>query len=348
MSALPRTTRPSARRGVAVPPHRRRAARTVAAAFHAGQRIALTTHVNADGDGAGSEVALWHLLTALGANAVIANPTPFPERYRFLLQGAEGAERSARAVKEIERADLVVVLDIADLGRLGHLGGTIVKCGVPVACVDHHSTDGTLPAGPRFMDPAACATGELIYDLARTAGWPLTEPAARALYVAVLTDTGGFRFSNTSARTLEVAARLLDCGVHPEQIYTQVYASAPEGRVRLLSEVLDTLVVEVPPGLAWVTVPPGAMERHGVTPEDLEGVVEFPRSIDGVRLALLFRSLASGRIKVSFRSVGAVDVAQLAERFGGGGHKKAAGASLEGDLAAVQADVLAAARDALR
>jgi phosphoesterase RecJ-like protein len=337
----------SARRGIGVPAARRRAARALVTAVSPGMRVLLTTHVNADGDGVGSEVALWHLLTGLGAKPVIANPTAFPDRFRFLLAEAAGADRTERAVREIERADLIVVLDISDLGRLGHLTPFIAARKVSVACIDHHMSNGSLPEGPRLVDPAACATGELVYDLARAAGWTLPLPAARALYVALLTDTGGFRFSNTSPRALQVAAHLLTHGLDPEEIYGEVYADVPEGRVRLLAEALDTLVVEVPPGLAWVTVPPGALERHGVSPDELDGVVEFPRSIAGVRLALLFRQLAGGRIKVSFRSVGVVDVARLAEQFGGGGHRKAAGASLEGTLAGVQEQVLAAARRTL-
>lgn len=310
-------------------------------------RVVLTTHVNADGDGAGSCVAMWHLLHRFGANVSIANPTPFPRRYTFLLDGTNGADRSAKAVKELERADLVIVLDISDAGRLGHLADRLGQLSVPVACIDHHATDGALPPGPRLVDPAASATGELVYDLARTAGWDLPRPAALALYIAILTDTGGFRFSNTTPRALHVAADLLSQGLSAEEIYTRVYASAPEGRLRLLAEILDTLVVELPPGVAWVTVPSGAFERHGVSAEELEGAVEFPRSIEGVRLAMLFRPIDNGRIKVSFRSVGAVDVTVLAGQFGGGGHPKAAGASLKGSMGDVQAKVLEAARETL-
>jgi phosphoesterase RecJ-like protein len=162
--------------------------------------------------------------------------------------------------------------------------------------------------------------------------------------VAILTDTGAFRFSNTRPHVLRVAAALLDVGIDPEQIYMEVYANAPEGRARLYSEVLQTLVVEGERGLAWVTVPAGAIERLGVTPDDLDGIVEFPRSIAGVRMALLFREIAAGRVKVSLRSVGEVDVAAFAQPFGGGGHTKASGLSLEGSLAEVQAQVLTAAR----
>src|SRR5207249_4176132 len=193
----------------------------------------------------------------------------------------------------------------------------------------------------------AAATGELVFDLASALGWSICPEAARALYVGLLTDTGAFRFANTSPRALRVAGALLERGVSPESIYESVYASAPEGRVRLMTEVLQTLVVEPDVGLAWVTVPPDALERHGATADDLDGIVEFPRSIAGVRLALLFRPISGGRIKVSLRSMGNVDVAVLAHQFGGGGHAKAAGASLPGTMAEVQATILAGARAAL-
>ena len=330
--------------GVSIPPERARAAGEVAAVLTPGRRVALTTHVNADGDGVGSEVALWHLLTARGLQAVIANPTPIPERFGFLLP--PGADRSERAAREIESADVVVVLDISDTSRLGDLARAI-RQSHPVACIDHHVSGGSLPPGPRLVAPEAAATAELVFDFASALEWPLSPDAARALYVGILTDTGAFRFANTSPRVLRVAGALLERGVDPESIYESVYASAPEGRVRLMTEVLGTLVVERERGLAWVTVPPDALQRHGATADDLDGIVEYPRSIAGIRLALLFRQLANGKVKVSFRSLGDVDVAELAHRFGGGGHRKAAGASLEGTLAGAQATVLAAAREYL-
>jgi phosphoesterase RecJ-like protein len=319
----------------------------VAAALRLGQRVCLTTHVNPDGDGLGSEAGLVHLLRALGVNAVITNPTPTPPRFGFLLDDQPGNDRTGEAIKELRRADLVVVLDISDLGRLGMLGDTVRDRGVPVACIDHHVSTGILPPGPRYLDAGAAATGELIFELALANGWALTQEAARGLYVAILTDTGGFRFSNTRPRTLRVAAELLETGVDPEEIYLEVYARAPEGRPRLFAEALQTLVVEPEHGLAWVTVPPGAIERLGVSSDDLDGVVEFPRSIEGIRMALLFREVSQGRIKVSLRSVGDVDVAAFAKEFGGGGHTKAAGLALAGSLAEVQATVLAAARSYL-
>ena len=325
-------------------PERLASARRFAEAFKPGQRVCLTTHVNPDGDGLGSEVGLLNLLRQRGVDVVITNPSPTPDRYHFLFRDIPGADRSAEAVKELRKADLIVVLDISDVGRLGNLGHTVKERGVTVACVDHHVSQGHLPEGPRYVDPAASATGELIFELAQANGWPLTPAAARALYVAILTDTGAFRFSNTRPHVLRAAAALLEVGIDPEQIYMEVYANAPEGRARLYAEVLQTLVVEGDRGLAWVTVPAGAIERLGVTPDDLDGIVEFPRSIAGVRMALLFREIAAGRVKVSLRSVGEVDVAAFAQPFGGGGHTKASGLSLEGSLAEVQGQVLSAAR----
>jgi phosphoesterase RecJ-like protein len=322
----------------------RDAARDLTALFVPGRRVCLTTHVNPDGDGLGSEVGLVHLLQGQGIHATIANPSPTPPRFHFLFRDLPGVDRSAEAVKELRRADTIVVLDIADLGRLGSLAETVRERGVPVGCIDHHVSPGTLPPGPRYVDPSAAATGELVCEIAQANGWPMTRAAARALYVAILTDTGGFRFSNTHPRTLRIAAELLDQGIDPEAIYLDVYAGAPVGRVRLLAEALQTLVVEDDVGLAWLTIPPGALERHGVGSDDLDGVVEHARSIAGIRMAVLFREISQGRIKVSLRSVGDVDVAGFAKPFGGGGHVKAAGIALDGPLGEVQTTVLSAAR----
>lgn len=330
-----------------VPEARAAGAQAVGAAVVAAQRIVLTTHVNADGDGVGSEAALVHLLRALGKQVQLVNPTPVPLRYSFLLDGLEGADESGAPAPAIKTADLLLVLDIADLGRLGALAGMIRQRGIVTACIDHHASPGTLPDGPRLVDPAASATAELVHDLALTMGWQITTDAARALYVGLLTDTGGFRFGNTTPRVLRVAAELLERGIGPERIYEQVYATAPVGRIRLTAAVLDTLVHEPEIGLTWVSVPDGVMERFDASADDLDGLVEFARSIQGTRLALLFRKLASGKVKVSFRSVGDFDVADFAQQFGGGGHAKASGASIEGPPDAVQQRVLGAARAAL-
>jgi phosphoesterase RecJ-like protein len=194
-------------------PEKTALAAAFADALRPGQRVCITTHVNPDGDGLGSEVGLVHLLRGQGIDVIITNPSPTPPRFNFLFRDLPGVDKTTEAVRELRRADLVIVLDISDVTRLGMLIETVKERGVPVACVDHHVSAGVLPPGPRYVDPNAAATGELIFELAIANGWPLTQQVARALYVAILTDTGGFRFSNTRPRTLRIAAELLETGV---------------------------------------------------------------------------------------------------------------------------------------
>src|SRR5256885_12572288 len=184
--------------GVPVPPSRAEAARDVAAALTSARHVVLTTHVNADGDGVGSEIGLWHMLRARGVSVAIANPTRIPERFNFLIP--EGADASTRAIKEIERADVVASLDIGDISRLGGLATIINERQPPFVCIDHHVGPVRLPPGPCLIAPEATATAELVFDLANVVGWPLTPEVAQALYVGLLTDTGGFRFSNKIGR----------------------------------------------------------------------------------------------------------------------------------------------------
>ncbi|PYP79436.1 MAG: hypothetical protein DMD35_08415 [Gemmatimonadetes bacterium] len=326
-----------------VPPTRRAAIERLAPELIAGRRVAISTHLNADGDGCGSESGLARLLAAQGLVPRIVNPTPWPDMFDFLL-GDDVDDQTSRGSKALRDVDLLIVLDISDVKRLGNLTETVRGLTVPKLVIDHHQPSDD-PAGTLSVsDTAACATAELVYDLATVLGWEIRPAVARSLYTGMLTDTGGFRFSNTSPRCLSVAGQLLACGVDPEEMYTLIYASAPAGRVRLMAEVLGTLQVDESLGLSWLTMGPDALERHGVKAEDLDGIVEHARSIAGTRMALLFRDLGHGKVKVSFRSVGGTDVNAFAKRFGGGGHAKASGAMLPGTLDQVRDLVVEAAR----
>lgn len=330
---------------LSVPAQREEALRALAAQLRPGMRIALSTHINADGDGCGSEVAMALLLKQMGITARIVNPTPWPDMYRFLLGDVEDA--SPKGADALRKIDALLVLDISDVKRLGALSDSVRALTVPRLVIDHHIA-GDDPAGDVIVsDTAACATGELVYDFARAMGLDLTAEIGIALYAAILTDTGGFRFSNTSPRCHAVAGQLLATGVDPEEMYRRVYASVPVGKLALLREALGTLEVDTPRGLAWISVGAGAMERHDVRSEDLDGIVEHPRSIVGTRLALFFRDLGHNRVKVSFRSTGSVDVNALAREFGGGGHAKASGALITGSLEDVQRRVVEASRNYL-
>ncbi len=329
---------------LAVPPHRVAAIRQLAREFTPGRTVALSTHINADGDGCGSEAGLARILTALGLRVHIVNPTPWPSMFSFLLDG-DVMERSSAGAAALKGIDLLVVLDISDVRRLGMLTESVRGLTVPRLVIDHHIAADEPAGGVVFTDTAACATGELVFDLATELGVEITEPIARALYAAILTDTGGFRFSNTSPRCHAIAGRLLATGIEPEEMYRRIYASVSLGKLLLLRDALDTLQVDDAHKLAWISVPAGALEQYEVTAEDLDGIVEHPRSISGTRMALFFRDLGHGKVKVSFRSTGDVDVNAFARRFGGGGHAKASGAMIVGKLDTVRETVVAAARE---
>ncbi len=331
---------------LAVPAHRATAIARYSSEFTAGRTVALLTHINSDGDGCGSEAALARMLAQRGMDVRIVNPTPWPDLFDFLLGDGviNATKQGAAALRDI---DLLIVLDISDVKRLGGLTDTVRALTVPTVVIDHHIASDD-PAGTTlFTDVAACATGELVYDLACVLGCEITPEIATALYVALLTDTGSFRFSNTSPRCHAVSADLLAAGVDPEAMYVRIYASAPVGRVRLLADVLQTLGVDESCGLTWLSMPAGMLERYGVRQEDLDGIVEHARSIAGTRMALFFRDLGYGKVKLSFRSTGRVDVNAFARQFGGGGHAKAAGALIAGSLDDVRTRVIDAAREFL-
>ena len=261
--------------------------------------------------------------------------------------GGDVRDASEMGAKGLREADVLVVLDISDVKRLGVLAEAVRRLTIPKLVIDHHLPSDEPPSKLMLADTTACATGELIYDFATLIGLKITPDIARALYVALLTDTGGFRFSNTTARCLSIAGQLIASGVEPEEMYGRLYASMPVGRLHLLRDALATLEVDPEYGISWISVAAGAAEQYGLRSEDLEGIAEHPRSIGGTRLALFFRDLGHDKVKVSFRSTGDVDVNKFAKQFGGGGHARAAGALIEGDLEVVLKKVVAAAREFL-
>ena len=325
---------------------RREGIQRVALEFVPGRRVALSTHINADGDGCGSETGLARLLAQRGLEVRIVNPTPWPDLFDFLL-GDDVVDRTADGAAALDDIDALVVLDISDVTRLGQLADRVRRLEVPRVVIDHHIASDDKAGDIMLTDTTACATGELVYDLACELQLEITPRIARSLYAAILTDTGGFRFSNTTPRSHAIAADLLSIGVDAEEMYKRVYASAPVGRLRLLAEVLQTLGVDEQKGLAWLSMPAGALERHSVKQEDLDGIVEHARSIAGTRMAIFFRDLGHDKVKASFRSTGSVDVNAFARQFGGGGHARASGALIPGSLVDVRERVLEAARAVL-
>lgn len=331
-----------------IPSHRAGPVQEVLGLLSEAESVILTTHVNADGDGAGSEAALAAWLRHRGVQAWIVNPTPFPETFRFLLpEGSWSLDPGSPVARAVAgKVDLVVVLDTGEWPRIGRVAELVRDR--PIVVVDHHPTGSHPIPGVSLRDPEAAATGELLFDLLAADGsdWPETTPLG--LYVALLTDTGSFRFSNASSRVHRMVAGLLERGVDPEDTYRKVYGNYPARKLHLLHACLGTLEVDADCGMAWMTVPTEIYDSLSATPDDLEGLVDYPREVRGVEVGLLFRETARGGTKVSFRSNGGVDVNALARRFGGGGHVKAAGALVEGPMMEVRREVLEITRDAIR
>ncbi len=326
---------------------RRRALERVWAALQGCRRIVLTTHVNADGDGAGSQAALAHALRRLGADPRIVNPTPFPEVFRFLLEDRLEAHTPAdppgRAA--LEKAELLLLLDTAEPSRIGALAPSLDA--QPVAVLDHHPPEGPSPGEPSVRDPSACATGELVWDLLAVGSVEPDRAEARGIYVAIATDTGSFRFSNTTPRAHAIAGRCLGAGVDPADIYRRLYARYTPAGLDLLRRALESLERDAETGVTWIRLTRADQQASGAGPEDSDGLVEYARRVEGTEVAVLFRELPDGRVKASLRSNGAADVARAALRLGGGGHPKAAGVLLDGPLAEAERRVLEEARRAV-
>jgi len=307
----------------------------------------LTTHLNADGDGAGSEAAVASWLRANGTEAWIVNPTAFPDPLRFLMEHEDWivSAGSARARNLCATADLAVVLDTGELQRIGRMQEAISD--LPTVVIDHHPEGDQPIGGTSLRDSGASATAELVYDVIAATNGPWNEYVAQGIYVGILTDTGGFRFDNTTAACHHVVAEMIERGISPEAVHERIYGWSPLRKYQLLERALGTLEHDQQSGITWMTIPKDAYEAVGASTDDLEGIVDIPRSVAGTEVGLLFRLTQSGEVKISFRSNGRVDVNLLARRFRGGGHVKAAGAIVAGPIERAIDEVVGATREAV-
>jgi phosphoesterase RecJ-like protein len=290
------------------------------------QRIIVASHASPDGDAIGSLLALTHVLAGMGKRAVAYNLDGVPYNFRFLA-GAEDVI-SDRSLLPRD-TDLAICLDCSSWGRVDqHL--VLDRKQVRTLCIDHHETVDADGFDVFVHDVRACAVGELIYRLIRVLEVPLSRHVAECLYVSIQTDTGSFRYSNTTAGALQAAAELVRAGIDVWTISSEVYEKHPIGRLKLLAHVLDTLHLSSDGRLAFVTVTHEMYQRTGTGPEMLDGFINYARGIAGVEVACQIRESKTNVYRVSFRSRGRVNVAQLAQQFGGGGHHNAAGCTIEG------------------
>ncbi len=303
----------------------------IASVLGACSSVLISVHKSPDGDALGSQLALFFALEALGKRVVAWNLDPVPEVYRFL----PGSDKIRTGPVE-GKYDALVVLD-ADPPRTG-----LFARGYPadrLINIDHHVTN---PAEWEltWLDPAASATGEMVHDLVRTMGAPITKEIALTLYTSIFTDTGSFRYSSTSARSMRIAADMIEAGAEPWLVTENVYESFAYRRLKLLGSILSDMERSEDGTIAWAVATEELYHQYGATAEDTENFVNFIRSVKGVEVAVLFRQISEKEYKVSLRSKGRVDVTKPAVALGGGGHKNAAGCTVLGSFDQVKSKVI--------
>jgi phosphoesterase RecJ-like protein len=305
------------------------------------RRFLLTTHVNPDGDGIGSEVATALWLAGRGREVRVLNDATMPAAFRFLARHVSvEAFEPELAERRFGEADALVVLDTSNRQRIGRLAPLLDRHAIAVGVVDHHVSHVRGFGQVNVIEPEASATGEIVYDLIREAGDTVTSDMAQALYVALMTDTGSFRYSNTDPAAHSMAAELLALGLDPQRLYALVHSHASAERMRFFGEVLSTLELDCDGRLIVLEASPEQFQRHGLSGSDTDGLVDLPRGIAGAEVVALFSEVEPGKVKVSMRSTGRVSIDAIATRLGGGGHPHAAGVMLHGSRTEARERVL--------
>jgi phosphoesterase RecJ-like protein len=312
---------------------------------HQHQRFLLTTHIRPDADGLGSLLALGEALQLRGKQVRRIISSAWPPRYDFL-DPEKTIERFTLPGDTWLGCDAVIVLDTGTWNQLGDFAVFLTQLPAAKMVIDHHLSQDDLGA-TRLVDVSAEATGRLVYEAVQALGGPLTPTMAHNLFAAVATDTGWFRHSNATAATFGLAEKLVAAGARPTPLYDQLYEQATLQRMRLMGVVLSRLQLVDNDKVAFTYVQREDYQATGANPPDTEDLVNFTRSVAGVEVGLFFMEQPRGGVKVSFRSRSKVDVAKVAEGFGGGGHRLASGAVVDGPLPEVRARVLAAIHLAL-
>lgn len=312
----------------------------IALAVKEGSKFLVVSHVNPDGDAIGSSIGLSLVLESLGKKVFTYNQSPVPALYRFIPK----VERITHELPR-EEVDVTFVLDCSTAERVGEKFKEFGGKGM-VIVVDHHPPAAPME-GLHLIKTEASATAELIYDMVEELGTGFTPESATALYAGIMTDTGSFRFSNTTPRALEVASRLLSSGANHRLIVENIYESFPPERFRLMAMALSTLHFLRGGKVAAVWVTRSMFQEANADDEMTEGFVDIPRSIRGVEVAMLLREKDGCELRVNLRSRGKVDVGDLAAKFGGGGHPNAAGCTLKGSLKEAEDSLLKALEEAM-
>lgn len=312
------------------------------------QRVVLTCHVRPDCDALGSELAMADWLRQLGKSVRIVNADATPPRLAFVDPDHRIEVLGAGIhLDDLGAKDVLVVLDTSAWRQLGAMADVVRNTSAQVVVIDHHASEGELPA-LMFKDAQAEATGRLVFEAAQFFGTNVTAEMASALFAAIATDTGWFRFSSTTSETYRVVSQLVAAGASPARIYRDLYERDSMSRTKLRGIVLSRIVTELDGRLAHTHVLAEDFAETGALPSETEDFVNMGLAIDGTEVAVMLTEQPAGTVKVSFRSRSNFDCSQLAARFDGGGHRAAAGATLEGPFESVQLRVLAAVRELMQ
>ena len=305
----------------------------VADAIAGGRRFVLSSHARPDGDAIGSQLAMAFALDALGKDVTIVNRDPVPAT----LAPFPGTSRIVVAEHVAETFDAAIVMECSSLDRTGVTG----LDRSPVINIDHHQGN-TAYGAVNWFDATAAACAEMVFDVIRVLGVRITPEIATHLYVGILTDTGSFHYSGTSARTFDIARQLVEAGVDPASVARTVFDSNTLGRLKLFGAVLSEIELEHEGRLAVMRVDHAMTRAAGGTYEDTEGLINLPLTVKEIRASVFFKEIGPAEYRVSLRSKGAIDVASVARQFGGGGHKNAAGCAVGGTFAEARQTIVAA------
>lgn len=301
------------------------------------KRVLLTSHRRPDGDGTGSMCGLASLMRAAGKTAVIYSVDPIARRYRWLPL----ASTTVHTISFDERFDCTIVVDCADISLLGDTLPPPEMCGTLIT-LDHHASGR--PFGDiAVWDASAAAVGVLVFRIAEHFGWPVTPEAAVPLYVSLISDTGGFRHANTNAEALHVGSELVRAGVVPSSVASSLEERPSPSKLRLLGAVLSTLELHCAGRVGSLSVTTDMVEGARASWEDIEGMVNWARNVDGVQVGVLLTTAKGGGVRVSMRSRSdKIDVGKVCMALGGGGHPGAGGCHINADLPATKERVVKA------
>ena len=308
------------------------------------QHFALSTHVNPDGDALGSELALYSILKDLGKRVHIFNTDITPKIYHFLpFHHHIKPPADLKAVYSGIMPEVLVVLDSGSLDRIGDQLARQLQPTEAIVNIDHHNT-ATKFGDLNLIETEASSTAEIIYRLIQASGLEVGPERALCLYTGLMFDTGCFRYSNSTSVAHRIAADLIEEGISVDEVYRFVYDTVPQVRLHLLGDVLQTLETTEDAKIAWLSVTQDVLKKNGASSNDLEGFVNYIRSIDSVEVAIVANELETGDTKISMRSKTNVDVGQICRLYDGGGHVRAAGCLIQEPLYEALAQIVANTR----